>query len=184
MWLVLKIMEEKISVDSTQSKYKLCLMKLLFALCMFRLHALGWYEMCFSLWAMVKSVWKPPGQSWQSFSWLSQLPLKLAGPYDPLLGEETGKSVLGVGAKSTFAFLVEGTDIPFTCHSVSNVDITCNFWSTGSSFEIMIKHAHMLRLVDHKDKKSLGLTNTMELLYHARTASSRLVMEKNRPLFV
>lgn len=38
---IFKKMEEKISVYSTQSKYKLCLKKLLFVLFMFQLHGLG-----------------------------------------------------------------------------------------------------------------------------------------------
>lgn len=180
MWLIFKTLEEKISVCSTQCKCKLPLTKLLFAV--FQLRALGYDMTCFSLWVMVKKVWKWLSQSWWSFLWLSQLPLKLEGPYDLLLGKETGKSIPGVGVKSTFAFLVEGTDTSFNCLSISDVDRMCYFWSTDSYFENMMKHIHRLRLVDHKDKKSLGLINIMGLLHLACTAHSRPVMEKNKPI--
>jgi hypothetical protein len=45
----------------------------------------------------------------------------------------------------------------FPCLPISNVNIMCNVWSIGNYFEIMTPHVHMLRLVNHKVERSLGL---------------------------
>lgn len=35
--------------------------------------------------------------------------------------------------------------------------IMCNVWNISNHFEVMIQHAHILKLVQHKEKRSLGL---------------------------